>query len=61
MPRDLALVINNDNGSIAVAGTTGPITVDGDNGSVRLADVAGPLQVSTDNGSVQGIQLQSHR
>ena len=34
--------VDSDDGSIAVTGSTGPVTVDGDNGSIRLADVVRP-------------------
>lgn len=59
VPRGLALVIDSEDGSVSVSGSTAPLTLDADNGSIRLADVSGPLQVSTDNGSVEGTRLQS--
>jgi hypothetical protein len=59
VPRDLELVVDGDNGSIAVTGADGPVSIDGDNGSIRISNVSGPLQLSTDNGSVDATQLRS--
>jgi Toastrack DUF4097 len=59
IPRDLAVVISNDDGHVSVAGTTKAVDINGDNGSVDLADLSGPLHVSTDNGRVTAVRLQS--
>jgi DUF4097 and DUF4098 domain-containing protein YvlB len=59
IPRDLTVVINSDNGQVAVRGTTQPVTIDNDNGSVEIADVSGPLNVTTDNGRISGSQLRA--
>lgn len=59
VPLGLELVVDNDNGSVDITGSSAPIDVDADNGSVELTAVSGPLQISSDNGRVEGTQLSS--
>ncbi len=59
MPRDIALVIDSDDGAVDVTGTTGTVDIGADNGSVTLADLSGVLRVSTSNGRVSAARLRS--
>ncbi len=59
VPRDVAVVVRADSGSIDVTGTTGAVDVDADDGSVELTDLAGPVRASSDNGRVEGRGLRS--
>jgi Putative adhesin len=59
VPRDLALVVRADSGSVDVTGMTGVVDVDADNGSVELTGLRGTIRASTDNGRVEGFDLRS--
>ncbi len=59
VPRDLALVVRADNGSVDVTGMTGVVDVNADNGSVELTGLSGTIRASTDNGRVEGFDLRS--
>jgi Putative adhesin len=59
MPREMALTVHADDGSIDVDGLSGPLDLDSDNGSVDVRRVSGALRLSTDNGHVEGTDLRS--
>ena len=59
VPRDLALVVRADSGSVDVTGMTGVVDVDADNGSIELTGLRGTIRASTDNGRVEGFDLRS--
>ncbi len=59
MPTQMAVVIDNDDGHVAVSGTRASVTIRNDNGTVELADVGGPVNVSTDNGGITAERLES--
>lgn len=59
VPRDLAVTIVADNGSVEVVGVAGALAVDADNGSIELRDVRGPVVASTDNGRVEATALRA--
>jgi len=59
VPRDLAVVVRADDGSVRVADTAGVVDVDADNGSVEIARLSGTVRAATDNGRVEGVDLRS--
>ena len=59
VPRDLALVVRADDGSVDVTGMTGVVDINADNGSVELTGLSGTIRASTDNGGVEGFDLRS--
>ena len=61
VPRDLALVVRGDTGSVDVTGMTGVVDVNADNGSVELTGLSGTIRASTDNGRVEGFDLRPRR
>jgi hypothetical protein len=59
VPVDLAVVVNVDNGHVAIRDIDGPVDVDNDNGSVELIRLRGGVTAGTDNGSIEGTGLES--
>jgi hypothetical protein len=59
VPRDLTVVVSNDDGGIDISGLSSPVNVDTDNGSVDLADLSGAVHVSSDNGRISAVRLQA--
>ncbi len=59
VPRRLAVVVNSDDGSVDLSGTTGPVNIQTDNGAVDLADLTGDVRVASDNGRVTAARLRS--
>ena len=59
VPRDLRIVIDGDNGSIDVTGSTAQMTIDSDNGSIRVRGASGRLDLTNDNGRIEATELRS--
>ncbi|NWF27480.1 DUF4097 family beta strand repeat protein [Streptomyces sp. PKU-EA00015] len=52
VPRDVAVTVVDDNGSVTADGFTTPLKITSDNGSVTVRDSSGPLTLGSDNGSI---------
>jgi len=59
VPRDLTVVVVNDNGRVSVSNLDGTVNIDADNGRVELDAISGPIVASSDNGSVVGTGLSA--
>jgi hypothetical protein len=59
VPRNVAVVIESDNGHISVTGTSGVVDVNTDNGGIDLADLTGTVRASTSSGRILAERLSS--
>lgn len=57
VPPDLALVVDGNNGSIAVHDLGGSAQLRTENGAITVSGDRGPLDLTTSNGSVDGVAL----
>ncbi|MEI5524320.1 DUF4097 family beta strand repeat-containing protein [Streptomyces brasiliscabiei] len=61
VPRDVAVAVTSDDGSVTAKGFAAPLEVRSADGAVRVADSTGPLEVHTDDGSVRALGIESRR
>ncbi|MFI5803208.1 DUF4097 family beta strand repeat-containing protein [Streptomyces sp. NPDC051561] len=54
VPRDVALTIKDDNGSVHATGFDTDFKANSDNGAIILKDMRGKLDVESDNGEITG-------
>lgn len=58
-PRDMALDIDSENGSIEIRGIDGDVVAFTDNGRIEVVDASGALELDSDNGRVTAEGLRS--
>ncbi|MFD3378203.1 MULTISPECIES: DUF4097 family beta strand repeat-containing protein [unclassified Streptomyces] len=61
VPRDVAVVVKGDDGSVKAGGFKDSLDIHTNDGSVRVEDVAGALTLRTDDGSVEATRVDSRR
>ncbi|MFI6276702.1 DUF4097 family beta strand repeat-containing protein [Streptomyces sp. NPDC050988] len=61
VPRDVAVVVRDDDGSVKADGFKDSLDIHTKDGSVRVEDVAGALTLRTDDGSVEATGVDSRR
>ncbi|TRO69317.1 DUF4097 family beta strand repeat-containing protein [Streptomyces sp. IB201691-2A2] len=61
VPRDVAVVVRDDDGSVKASGFKDSLNIHTKDGSVRVEDVAGALTLRTDDGSVEATGVDSRR
>ncbi|MEU9896829.1 DUF4097 family beta strand repeat-containing protein [Streptomyces phaeochromogenes] len=61
VPRDVAVVVRGDDGSVKAGGFKDSLNIHTKDGSVRVEDVAGALTLRTDDGSVRASGIDSKR
>ncbi len=61
VPRDVAVVVRGDDGSVKADGFKDSLNIHTKDGSVRVEDVAGALTLRTDDGSVRASGIDSKR
>lgn len=61
VPRDVAVVVRGDDGSVKADGFKDSLNIRTKDGSVRVEDVAGALTLRTDDGSVRASGIDSKR
>lgn len=63
VPRDMAVTVRNNNGSVRAAGFDTALNLRSDNGSVQVRDSSGELDLVSDNGKVttEGVSSTSVR
>ncbi|MGW3421424.1 DUF4097 family beta strand repeat-containing protein [Streptomyces phaeochromogenes] len=61
VPRDVAVVVRGDDGSVKADGFKDSLNIRTEDGSVRVEDAAGALTLRTDDGSVRASGIDSKR
>ncbi|MCX4909084.1 DUF4097 family beta strand repeat-containing protein [Streptomyces sp. NBC_00878] len=61
VPRDVAVVVKDGDGSVKASGFKDSLNIRTNDGSVRVEDVAGPITLRTDDGSVRATGVDSRR
>lgn len=61
VPRDVAVTVRNQDGSVTARGFRTALRIHSDDGSVRVEDSAGPLELSGKDGSIRAVGLTSRR
>ncbi|MFI7007242.1 DUF4097 family beta strand repeat-containing protein [Streptomyces sp. NPDC050145] len=59
VPRDVKVVVRDDDGSVRATGFRHGLDITAQDGSVRITDSAGPLRVRTDDGSVKATGIDA--
>ena len=53
VPVDMAIVVDSDNGAIAIHNVAGDINIDVNNAAIELTRVSGNIEISSDNGAIR--------
>lgn len=59
VPRGVAVVVEDGDGSVRARGFAEPLKIRTDDGSIRVSDSTGPLELHTDDGSVRALDVES--